>query len=102
MVAVARFEYPDRPPAFTAAADFSGISQAGAFTISDVLQKAFTAVDEDGTEAAAATAVIGTGTSAPLEVIPFTVDRPFLYFIRDQNGIVLFSGHVVDPSHAAP
>jgi serpin B len=83
--------------AFTQAADFSGV--APATRIEDVLQKAFIAVDEDGTEAAAATAVIAGPTSAPVDQpIPFTVDRPFLFFIRDANGVILFSGHVVDPS----
>jgi len=84
---------------FTNAADFSGITQGGALQISDVVQKAFIAVDEDGTEAAAATAVIVSGTSAPIDQpIPFLVDRPFLFFIRDDNGAVLFSGQVTDPT----
>jgi len=84
--------------AFTDAADLSGLSKAGSLKIDDVVQKAFIAVDELGTEAAAATGVTVGLTSAPLEVIPFIVDRPFLYFIRDDNGSVLFSGHIVDPS----
>jgi serpin B len=85
--------------AFTDGADFSGIATGVPLSISDVVQKAFIAVDEKGTEAAAATGVIGVATSAPIDPpIPFTVDRPFLFFIRDQNGAVLFSGHVVDPS----
>jgi serpin B len=83
---------------FTAKANFSGMVQGANIMIADVLHKAFIAVDEDGTEAAAATAVIGVGTSAPIEQpIPFTVNRPFLFFIRDKNGIVLFSGQVVAP-----
>lgn len=86
--------------AFTDKADFTGISSDEPLQISSVLQKAFISVDENGTEAAAATAVtIGT-TSAPLEVIQLNVDRPFLFFIRDSNGAVLFSGQVVDPSKA--
>jgi serpin B len=83
--------------AFTNAADFSGL--APGVRIGEVLQKCFIAVDEDGTEAAAATAVIGAPTSANVdEPIPFIVDRPFLFFIRDSSGAVLFSGQVVDPS----
>jgi serpin B len=85
--------------AFTDSADFSGI--APALKITEVLQKCFIAVDEDGTEAAAATGVIGGTTSAPVEQpIPFEVDRPFMFFVRDDNGVVLFSGQVVDPSVA--
>lgn len=85
--------------AFTDGADFSGIANGIPLSISDVVQKAFIAVDEKGTEAAAATGVIVGTTSVPVDQpIPFHVDRPFLFFIRDQNGAVLFSGHVVDPS----
>ena len=88
--------------AFTDGADLSGLSQDGPLAVSDVWQKAFIAVDELGTEAAAATAV-GVGvTSVPVDVVPFVVDRPFLFFIRDQNGAVLFSGQIVDPSKIAP
>lgn len=84
---------------FTDGADFSGIATGIPLSISDVVQKAFIAVDEKGTEAAAATGVIVGTTSVPVDPpIPFHVDRPFLFFIRDQNGAVLFSGHVVDPS----
>jgi serpin B len=80
-------------------ADFSGIATGIPLSISDVVQKAFIAVDENGTEAAAATGVIVGTTSVPVDQpIPFTVDRPFLFFIRDANGAVLFSGHVVDPA----
>ena len=88
--------------AFTDAADLSGLSQDGPLSVSDVWQKAFIAVDELGTEAAAATAVAGGVTSVPVDVVQFIVDRPFLFFIRDDNGSVLFSGHVVDPSKLAP
>jgi serpin B len=85
--------------AFTDDADFSGISADEPLKIVDVLQKAYVAVDENGTEAAAATAVIGSATSAIVQPpLPFTVDRPFLFFIRDDGGAVLFSGQVVDPS----
>jgi serpin B len=84
--------------AFTDAADFTGISTDGQLHLSDVLQKAFISLDENGTEAAAATAVIAAGSSAPNEIIALSFDRPFLFFIHDENGAVLFSGHVVDPS----
>lgn len=85
--------------AFTGTADFTGIAAQGGLSVSAILQKAFIRVDEDGTEAAAATGVIGGVTSAPAEPTPFVVDRPFLYFIRDtKSKAVLFSGQVVDPS----
>ena len=81
-------------------ADFSGMDGARDLFISDVLHKAFVAVDEKGTEAAAATAVIMELTSAPAdEPISFTIDRPFLYLIRDgQTGTILFLGRVVNPA----
>jgi serpin B len=54
-------------------------------------------VDEDGTEAAAATAVIGTN-GVPPTPIPVTLDRPFLFFVQDKTGLVLFAGQIVDPT----
>lgn len=63
----------------------------------DVGHEAFVAVDEKGTEAAAATAVIAGRTSAP-ERAKFTADRPFLVFVRDlPTGAVLFAGQVTSP-----
>lgn len=85
-------------------ADFSGMLGEGApdsLVISDVLHKAFISVDEEGTEAAAATAVImGVGAGAPTEEpLEIRIDRPFLFLIRDtQTGAVLFLGRVMDPS----
>jgi serpin B len=81
-------------------ADFSGMDGARDLFIGEVLHKAYVAVDEKGTEAAAATAVIMELTSAPMgEPITFTVDRPFVYMIRDQQtGSILFLGRVMDPS----
>jgi serpin B len=87
--------------AFTTAADFSGMSSQRRLFIDKVLQEAFVNVDEDGTEAAAVTAVLMRAVSAMVyrdEPIPFHVDHPFLYLIRDKNtGAVLFIGRVVDP-----
>ncbi len=86
------------------AADFSGMLGAGApepLVISDVLHKAFISLDEEGTEAAAVTAVImAAGAGAPSEEQPIEVrvDRPFLFLIRDdQTGTILFMGRVMDP-----
>ena len=65
----------------------------------DVYHKAFVAVDEEGTEAAAATAVVMRLTSAPAEQVEMRVDRPFLFLIRDnETGAILFLGHVVNPA----
>ena len=66
--------------------------------ISAVLHEGFIAVDEDGTEAAAATAVVVALESAPVTE-PFHVDRPFLFTIHDlEYGTPLFLGRVDDPS----
>lgn len=84
--------------AFTDAADLTGMSSAGDLRITDVFHKAFVNVNEAGTEAAAATGVIAGGTSAPPHY-DLTVDRPFLFLIRDRaTGTVLFLGRVVDPA----
>ena len=66
--------------------------------VSAVLHEAFVAVDEEGTEAAAATAVVMRETSAPVTE-PFHVDRPFLFVIHDvRHGAPLFLGRVNDPT----
>ena len=66
--------------------------------VSAVLHEGFIAVDEEGTEAAAATAVVMSETSAPVTE-PFHVDRPFLFAIHDvEYGTPLFLGRVDDPS----
>lgn len=84
--------------AFTGAADFSGMNGKGGLYISAVIHKAFVDVNEAGTEAAAATAVIVGETSAP-EPAEIHFDRPFLFFIRDvATGTVLFFGRVEDPA----
>lgn len=81
-----------------ARADFSGITGERDLVVSDVLHKAFVAVDEAGTEAAAATAVVFRGTGMPIEPVVVTVDRPFLFVVRDRpTGSVLFVGRVVSP-----
>lgn len=86
------------PTAFSAEADFSGITGDRALFISAVIHEAFIAVDELGTEAAAATAV-AFDESAPADPVRLTVDRPFLFFIRDiETGAVLFLGRVMDPT----
>jgi len=87
--------------AFGAGADFSAMSAEG-LQIQDVVHKAFVAIDEQGSEAAAATAVALADSSvslAPPNQAIMTLDRPFLFAIRDDaTGAILFLGHVVIPS----
>jgi len=82
-------------------ANFSGMDGDCDLYISDVIHKAFISVDEEGTEAAAATAVIVGVTSMPLpeETVVMTIDRPFIFLIRDiQTGTILFLGRVMNPA----
>ena len=82
-----------------AQADFSRINPERDLFISRVIHKAFVDVDEKGTEAAAVTAVEMSRTSFdPNAPVFFAVNRPFLFFIREQTtGAVLFAGRVNDP-----
>ncbi|NJN68231.1 MAG: serpin family protein [Chloroflexaceae bacterium] len=69
--------------------------------ISEVFHQAFVAVDEEGTEAAAATAPVMTltGIMPDPEVVTLKIDRPFIFLIRDtETGTVLFVGRVLNPS----
>jgi serpin B len=87
------------PTAFGSGADFSGMDGGRNLFISDVLHKAFVSVDEEGTEAAAATAVIMSLTAIMDPPIEVSIDRPFIFLIRDlQTGAVLFIGRVMDPA----
>ncbi|MFB0556393.1 MAG: serpin family protein [Dehalococcoidia bacterium] len=86
------------PIAFSGAADFSGMTGNRELLISDVVHKAFVAVDEAGTEAAAATAVIMKLTAVPEPPVEVTIDRPFIFLIRDiETGAILFVGRVLNP-----
>jgi serpin B len=81
------------------AADFSGMDGTHNLYIGDVIHKAFIAVAEKGTEAAAATAVVMKAGSAAPSGLTIYADRPFLYFLRDQpTGSILFMGRVMDPT----
>lgn len=78
-------------------ADFSGIDGTGDLVISKVVHKAAINVDEKGAEASAATAIVFAPPSGPNETI--TIDRPFLFAIRDLGtGLVAFVGRVMDPT----
>jgi serpin B len=80
-------------------ADFSGMDGQRDLYIGAVIHKAFVAVDEQGTEAAAATGVIMEATSAPVFEVNLTIDRPFIFLIRDlPSGQILFIGRVLDPT----
>lgn len=80
------------------AADFSGMSTEERLHISRVLHKTFVEVNEEGTEAAAATAVVMAIESAAMSR-SFRADHPFLFIIRDKvSGSLLFLGRVADPA----
>jgi serine protease inhibitor len=77
---------------------FSGITAKESLVVSAVIQKAFIEVNEDGSEAAAATAVVKMKCS--LIIYPrFSCDQPFLYLIKDKlSGLILFGGRVENPT----
>jgi serine protease inhibitor len=82
-------------------ADFSGITTQEQLYISKVVHQANVSIDENGTEATAATAVevAAAASMAPREQVTLHVDRPFLFAVRDTGtGAILFLGRVVDPS----
>jgi serpin B len=90
------------PTAFSSRADFTGMSTEPSLRIDDVAHETFIAVDEKGTEAAAASAVIVRPPSIP-QGPNFFVDRPFLYVIHDRSsGVPVFIGRVHDPLVTAP
>jgi serpin B len=80
-------------------ADFGAMTDAAQrLFISDIAQKVYVAVDEKGTEAAASTVVVSGDGDIPPPPIPFFVDHPFVFLIRDRkSGAVLFVGRVKDP-----
>jgi serpin B len=88
------------PTAFDDAhADLTGMTRTDDhLVVADVYHQVFVAVDENGTEAAAATAAVVHATSAIVVEHTVTVDRPFLFVIHDvEHGTPLFVGQVVDP-----
>ena len=87
--------------AFGDKADFSGMNGKRDLYISAVIHKAFVDVNEEGTEAAAATAVAMTAMAMRVEQPPpvFRADHPFLFLIREnQTGSILFLGRIADPT----
>jgi len=91
------------PLPFTPEADFTAMANPvnpdERIHISEAYHKAFVKVDERGTEAAAATAIVMMATASPSLPFEFKADRPFLFFIIDKaSGLVLFMGRVTHPS----
>jgi len=81
------------------AADFTGMSETKELFIGFVIHKAFVDVNEEGTEAAAATAVGMRAGGKPPEPIRLTIDRPFVFLIRDvKTGTILFAGRILNPT----
>ncbi len=86
--------------AFSSKADFSGISAASneKLYISGVYHKAFVDVNEEGTEAAAATGVTMSRMAVMANPTEFRADHPFFFLIRHEpTGSILFMGHVMNP-----
>ena len=80
-------------------ADFSGIDGKKDLVISDVIHQAFVDVNEEGTEAAAATAVVIGIISIPPPTPIFRADHPFIFIIQErENNTILFIGRVSDPT----
>jgi serpin B len=78
-------------------ADFGGMTREALY-IDDAYHKAFVEVNEEGTEAAAATGIVMNLATAVPQTAMFRADHPFLFFIRDTvSGAVLFMGKVLDP-----
>lgn len=87
------------PLAFSGGADFSGMTGRRDMFISNVIHKAFVAVDEEGTEAAAATGVVMKLTAVREPPPTFRADHPFVFLIKDnKTGSILFMGRVADPT----
>ena len=88
----------------TGAADLTGLTKnsAGDLYVTDVIQKCVIKVNEEGSEASAATAVVMKSRSGPVSrTRVFNANKPFLYFIVCKTtGMILFSGRMVDPSLA--
>uniref|UniRef100_A0A8C3TN87 Serpin B6 n=1 Tax=Catharus ustulatus TaxID=91951 RepID=A0A8C3TN87_CATUS len=87
------------PEAFESGkADFSGISSGRELVLSEVIHKSLVEVDEEGTEAAAATAMHRFGFSSVMGTAEFTADHPFLFFIRhNKTRSILFCGRFCCP-----
>jgi len=91
------------PTAFSDSADFSGMTGKRDLKIDEAIHQAFIEVNEEGTEAAAATAVVIMPTAMPRQKTPkipiFRADHPFIFLIQEKSrGNILFMGRVVNPT----
>lgn len=86
--------------AFTANADFSGITEQERLYISQAIHKATIEINEEGTEAAAATAVVMRKTSVLLDNVELKIDKPFIYILRNnKTNCIYFMGKVINPNN---
>ncbi|MCD6575559.1 MAG: serpin family protein [Nanoarchaeota archaeon] len=87
------------PTAFSANADFTGMSKRGGLFIQNVIHQAYIDVNEEGTEAAAATGIV-VGVTGIIEPTIFKADHPFMFVILEENtGEMLFVGRVMSPNY---
>ena len=87
------------PTAFSSSADFSGMDGTRNLFIGDVIHQAYVEVNEEGTEAAAATGVVMKLTSAGERAPVFRADHPFIFLIQDhETGNILFMGRITNPA----
>ena len=87
------------PEAFSDRADFSGMTGTKDLKISKVIHKAFVEVNETGTEAAAATAVVMRVKSMPVAPPEFRADHPFMFIIKENtDNSILFAGNIYNPT----
>lgn len=81
-------------------ADLGGMTKQAGLRLSKVVQECVIEVDEEGTKAAAATAVAASARSIPSPPLQFKADRPFVFAIVEKaTGLLAYSGRIVDPSH---
>lgn len=81
-------------------ADLGGMTKQAGLRLSKVIQECIIEVDEEGTKAAAATAVAASARSIPSPPLKFKADRPFVFAIVEKaTGLLAYSGRIVDPSH---
>jgi len=85
--------------AFNSSADFSGITKSERLFISNAIHKANIEIDEEGAEAAAATAITMSKTAALLEVVEFNANNSFIYMLRNtENNCIYFMGKINNPN----
>jgi serpin B len=87
-----------RKPFAAELANFSGMTGARGLFATELVHQAFIGIEEAGTEAAGASAV-ALAPSQPGVELPVTIDRPFIFLIRDrESGQILFAGRVLNPA----